>query len=69
MLYNVGMILVVAASFAFAVSVANADEISEAAKIGANAGAMKFCRDNIASDDDQSKYVLAETKRRNNTEI
>jgi len=30
--------------------------VSEAAKIGANAGAMEYCRDNIASSDDRGKY-------------
>ena len=31
---------------------------SEAAKIGANSGAMSYCNDEIASDDDGSKYSL-----------
>lgn len=35
-----------------------ADVISEAAKIGANAGAMGYCKKKIAKGDDKSKYKL-----------
>ena len=41
---------------------ASGDVISEAAKIGANAGAMNYCKDKIASDDDKSKYSLLSIK-------
>ena len=37
---------------------ATADVFSEAAKIGANAGAMKYCKDKVASGDDRGKYNL-----------
>lgn len=37
---------------------ASGDVFSEAAKIGANAGAMRYCRDKVASEADQSKYKL-----------
>jgi hypothetical protein len=36
----------------------SADLISEAAKIGANAGAMDYCERRIAKGDDKSKYKL-----------
>ena len=39
-------------------SFVHADVISEAAKIGANAGAMEYCEEQIASKDDRSKYKL-----------
>jgi len=39
-------------------SFVNADMISEAAKIGANAGAMDYCEKRIAKGDDKSKYKL-----------
>ncbi len=39
-------------------SVANADLVSEAAKIGANAGAMDYCEKRVAKGDDKSKYKL-----------
>ena len=42
----------------FGAPTASADVVSDAAKIGANAGAMKYCRDNIADDGDKSKYKL-----------
>lgn len=35
-----------------------ADVFSEAAKIGANAGAMDYCEKRIAKGDDKSKYKL-----------
>ena len=34
------------------------DMISDAAKIGANAGAMEYCEKRIAKGDDKSKYKL-----------
>lgn len=36
----------------------HADVISDAAKIGANAGAMEYCEKRIARGDDKSKYKL-----------
>jgi hypothetical protein len=36
----------------------SADVISEAAKIGANTGAMEYCKKRVAKDDDKSKYKL-----------
>ncbi len=42
----------------FGASVANADLVSEAAKIGANAGAMDYCEKRVAAEDDKSKYKL-----------
>ena len=35
-----------------------ADVFSEAAKIGANAGAMDYCKKHISKSDDKSKYKL-----------
>ena len=46
----------------FATSSATAEIFSEAATIGANAGAMNYCRDNIASDEDRGKYNLLAIK-------
>ena len=43
-------------------SLAAAEVFSEAAKIGANAGAMKYCRDRVASKGDRSKYKLLAIK-------
>jgi hypothetical protein len=55
--------LLILASLSFHVAgTASADVISEAAKIGANAGAMNYCKDKIASDDDKSKYSLLSIK-------
>jgi len=45
-----------------AVGAASAEVFSEAAKIGANAGAMNYCKDNVASSDDRSKYKLLAIK-------
>lgn len=42
----------------FAMGTATADVFSEAAKIGANAGAMKYCKDKVASGDNRGKYNL-----------
>jgi len=47
---------------AMAMSSASAAIFSEAAKIGANAGAMNYCRDNVASEDDRGKYNLLAIK-------
>ncbi len=43
-------------------SLAAADVISDASSIGANAGAMSYCKDHVASDDDRSKYSLLSIK-------
>lgn len=40
----------------------NAYAISDASKIGANAGAMNYCYDHIASGKDRSKYRLLKLK-------
>jgi len=42
----------------FAMGTATAEVFSEAAKIGANAGAMKYCKDKVASGDNRGKYNL-----------
>jgi len=42
----------------FGSTVVHADVISDAAKIGANAGAMDYCEKRIARGDDKSKYKL-----------
>ena len=42
----------------FAMGTATADVFSEAAKIGANAGAMKYCKDKVASGNNRGKYNL-----------
>ena len=55
---TIGLLLAAGAFTVIAAPTASADVFSEAAKIGANAGAMKYCRDNIASDSDQSRYKL-----------
>ena len=53
------MTLVAVTSISFiGVGTATADVFSEAAKIGANAGAMQYCRDKVASKDDRGKYNL-----------
>jgi hypothetical protein len=33
-------------------------QVSDAAKLGANAGAMEYCRDNFMTDDDNGRYAL-----------
>lgn len=40
----------------------NAYAITDASKIGANAGAMSYCYDHIASSKDKSKYRLLKLK-------
>lgn len=40
----------------------NAHAITDASKIGANAGAMSYCYDHIASSKDKSKYRMQEQK-------
>ncbi|WP_244915545.1 hypothetical protein [Vibrio hyugaensis] len=40
----------------------NAYAITDASKIGANAGAMSYCYDHIASGKDKSKYRLLKLK-------
>ncbi len=42
--------------------VASADVFSEAAKLGANAGAMAYCGDHFADGSDKSKYNLLRLK-------
>lgn len=51
-------ILLIGTIAGLALNSANADIVSDAAKLGANTGAMKYCRDKIASDDDRGKYNL-----------
>ena len=33
-------------------------QVSDAAKLGANAGAMEYCRDNFMTNDDNGRYAL-----------
>ncbi len=33
-------------------------DVSDASKLGANAGAMEYCRDNFMTDDDNGRYNL-----------
>lgn len=40
----------------------NAYAITDASKIGANAGAISYCYDQIASSKDKSKYRMPEQK-------
>jgi hypothetical protein len=42
----------------FVMGTATADVVSEPAKIGANAGAMKYCKDKADPGDDRGKYNL-----------
>lgn len=56
---NLIVIVVVIASV-FLVRAALA--VSDAAKIGANAGAMSYCKDEYAADDDKGKYNLLTIK-------
>ncbi len=51
-------LLIACAISALAVPAAHADAISDAAKLGANAGAMKYCRENFATDEDEGRYKL-----------
>ena len=53
---RLGLLALVAALVVPGISAA--DLMSDAAKIGANAGAMKYCEENVASPDDQNKYRL-----------
>jgi hypothetical protein len=39
-----------------------ADVFSEAAKLGANTGAMAYCGDNFADDDDKGRYKMIRLK-------
>ncbi len=55
MIRTLSISLIVAA--ALQVSSAAA-QVSDAAKLGANAGAMEFCRDNFMTDDDNGRYAL-----------
>ena len=57
-----GLLVALGVAAAIGAGAASADVISEAAKIGANAGAMKYCRDNVAKRDDRSKYNLLAIK-------
>ena len=47
---------------AFMSSSANADVFSDAAELGANTGAMAYCGDKFADDDDDGRYKLLELK-------
>ena len=53
-----GALVVLGSVLVFAMGTATADVFSEAAKIGANAGAMKYCKDKVASGDNRGKYNL-----------
>lgn len=37
---------------------ATSAQVSDASKLGANAGAMEYCRDNFMTDDDNGRYGL-----------
>ncbi|WP_261396524.1 hypothetical protein [Photobacterium rosenbergii] len=50
------MTLIVASAWLFVIG--NAYAVSDAAKVGANAGAMIYCYDNVAQSSQQSKYKL-----------
>lgn len=41
---------------------ASADVFSDSAELGANTGAMAYCGDNFADDDDDGRYKLLELK-------
>ncbi len=41
---------------------ANAFAVSDASKVGANAGAMIYCYDNVADKDQRSKYKILKLK-------
>lgn len=46
-------------SFAiFLLTMTAAADVSDASKLGANAGAMEYCRDNFMTDDDNGRYAL-----------
>ena len=49
------------AATALLAGAAQADIISDAAKLGANAGAMEYCRANFMTDDDNGRYALLVT--------
>jgi hypothetical protein len=53
-----GALVMLGSVIIFAMGTATADVFSEAAKIGANAGAMKYCKNRVASGDDRGKYNL-----------
>jgi hypothetical protein len=58
-------ILSLSISFLSLFSIANAvyaDLISDEAKLGANAGAMNYCRDNFMTDDDKGLYNILALK-------
>ena len=57
-----GFLVALGVAAAIGAASANAEVFSEAAKIGANAGAMKYCRDKVANSDDKSKYKLLAIK-------
>lgn len=52
-IFSFGLILgaLMAATATFA-------QVSDASKLGANAGAMEYCRDNFMTDDDNGRYAL-----------
>ncbi len=55
-------ILVVAGLLMITSGPAGADIFSEAAQLGADTGAMKYCAENIADDDEKGKYNLLKLK-------
>lgn len=54
--------LAVAAAAALATAGATADVFSESAKLGANTGAMAYCSDHFADDDDKGRYKMIRLK-------
>ena len=55
MLFVTGLVALIASS-------AGAEVFSDAAKLGANVGAMQYCADCCADDDDKKKYKLLRLK-------
>jgi len=55
---KLGLVCCVVLGASILSSTPQADVLSEAAKIGANAGAMDYCERQIAKGDDKSKYKL-----------
>jgi hypothetical protein len=53
-----GTLVVLGSIALFAMGTVSADVFSEAAKIGANAGAMKYCKNKVAAGDDRGRYNL-----------
>ena len=55
-------VLVATMGFAWLAGSGSALAVSDAAKVGANAGAMIYCKDKFGSGDDKGKYNLLKIK-------